>query len=132
MPRLKGRSRAPGVPGRAGRPRSAVARTLLRPGPGALRVNGKSLEECFQLSPGKAKRFLNRLFNHKRVESALSQMEAIVWVEGSDPTTLQQPKAVAHAIAKALWEYDPALREDLAKLGFGGIKVKKSERFRKV
>ena len=117
---------------RWGRFRSAVARALLRSGSGVLRINGKPVEECFRRSPRKAREFLQRLLKHEKAELALSQMEAIVLVEGSDPTTLQQPKAVAHAIAKALWDYDPTLREELKKgQSFGGVKVKKSERFRK-
>jgi ribosomal protein S9 len=43
---------------------------------------------------------------------------------GSSPTTMQQPKAVAHAIARALMNYDPKLKPLLRQAGFGGVKVK--------
>ena len=63
-----------------------------------------------------------------KVEGVLSEMECIVLVEGSSPTTTQQPKAVAHAVANVLACYDRRLGKRLAR-GFKGVKVKREHRF---
>jgi ribosomal protein S9 len=64
----------------------------------------------------------------KEVQEKLSKHEINIIVHGSHPTTMRQPKAVAHAIARALMNYDPCLAPLLRQAGFGGVKVKVSDR----
>jgi len=112
-----------------GRYKSAVAQAVLRRGSGELRVNGKPVWEYFGEAPGKARDFLRRLLELDVAKQVLGEMEGIVRVEGSSPTTMRQAKAVAHAVARALADYDSGWKELLKQVGFGGVRVKDSEQF---
>lgn len=113
--------------GRKGR--SAVAQAVLRPGRGLLRINGQSIAECFEYAPAPAYEFLQRLLDCNEVAVVLAEMDVIVIVEGSTRQTTQQPKAVAHAIARALQSYDEKLGKRLRKMGYGGVQVKDCRKF---
>jgi small subunit ribosomal protein S9 len=107
-----------------GRKKNAVAKAVIYNGDGEIRVNGEVVNDYFAQAPQKAKRFLERLINLEEVQKILSKMDVNFTVMGSSPTTMQQPKAVAHAIARALMNYDPKLKPLLRQAGFGGVKVK--------
>lgn len=111
-----------------GRFKSAVAKAMLRPGPGELRVNGEPVWEYFGEAPSKARGFLRRLLDLDEVKRILAQTEGIVRVEGSSPGSMRQAKAVAHAVARALADSDSGCKELLRQVGFGGVRVKDSEK----
>jgi len=100
--------------------KTAVAKAVLRLGEGELRVNGQPMWEYFRRAPRKAKGFLRRLTVLEEVAELPAKMEGVVWVWGSSPETMQQGKATAHAIARALIDYDGTLKERLKRSGFGG------------
>jgi small subunit ribosomal protein S9 len=107
-----------------GKKEKAIATAVLRKGTGAITVNGRPLEGYFERAPLKAKQFLWRLLELPHVREALSQMEVSIEVTGSNPSTVQQVKASAHALARALMKYDSRLRPLLRR--FEGAKVKKT------
>jgi small subunit ribosomal protein S9 len=107
-----------------GRYKSAVAKAMLRPGSGELRVNGQSVWEYFRGAPSEAQGFLRRLLEIGDVEQALAQMDGIVRVEGSKPESKRQARAVTHAVSRALADQNSSLKKRLKQLGFGGVKVK--------
>jgi small subunit ribosomal protein S9 len=107
-----------------GKKEKAIATAVLRKGTGAITVNGRPLEGYFERAPLKAKQFLWRLLALPHVREALSQMEVSIEVTGSNPSTVQQVKASAHALARALMKYDSRLRPLLRR--FEGVKVKKT------
>lgn len=93
-----------------GRRKSAVARVFLRPGNGGIRVNGKDIDVFFSRETG---RMIVRqplvLTNH------LSTFDILVNVVGGGESG--QAGAVRHGIARALVEYDEALKAVLRKAG---------------
>lgn len=106
-----------------GRKKTAIAKAVMQYGVGGIEINGQPLDEYFRRTPRKAKQFLGRLVALGEVREALSQLEVKITVEGSSPTTTRQPKAVAHALARTLMDYDPQLRRLVRQAGFGGVKV---------
>lgn len=106
-----------------GRKKAAIATVALRKGAGAVKVNGQPVADYFKKAPLRARRFLWRLLELPYVSQALSQMEVSIEVTGSNPGTIQQVKASAHALARALMKYDPQLKLLLKQEGFGGAKV---------
>jgi len=104
-----------------GRYKTAVARAMLQRGSGNITVNGSAIDQYFKTAPVKAGRFLMRLREMPITREALSQLDACVEVRGSNPNTMRQPKAVAHALARALMAYDPDLKPLLKCQGFGGV-----------
>ena len=108
-----------------GRKKRAVAKAFLQHGSGDIRVNGRVPDDYFRETPPRAKQLLWRLLQLDRVRETLSRMEVLITVTGSDPTRMQQAKAVAHAIARALMSYDPKVKALLKQAGFGGVRVKK-------
>jgi small subunit ribosomal protein S9 len=108
-----------------GRKKTAVAKAVLQPGFGDIKVNGRPPDDYFKETPRRAKQFLRRLLELKQVRETLSHMDVLITVTGSSPITTRQAKAVAHAIARALMSYDPKLEPLLKQAGFGGSKVKK-------
>jgi len=108
-----------------GRKKTAVARAVLRRGSGEITVNRQPIWQYFDGAPRSAKGFLHRLFDLAEVYQALAQMDAIITVWGSSPTTMRQAKAAAHAVAKALISYDNGMKRLLRQRGFGGVKVTK-------
>lgn len=110
-----------------GRYKKVVAKAVLRLGEGELRVNGQPMWEYFRRAPRKARGFLRRLTSLDEVAELLANLEVVVWVWGSSSETMRQAKAAAHAIAKALMDYDERLKERLNRSGFGGAKVRDNE-----
>jgi len=112
-----------------GRKKTALAKAVLQYGSARIEVNKLPVDEYFKDLQSKAKRFLYRLLELDRVHDILSQMEVLITVTGSDPTTTRQAKAVAHALARALISYDPNLRPLLKQAGFGGVRVEKQPKY---
>ncbi len=109
-----------------GRKKTAIAKAVLQEnGYGNIKINGQSMDRYFREAPPKAKNFLRRLLGLEQVHEALSQMEVLIAVKGSSPTTMRQAKAVAHALACALTSYDPKLKPLLKQAGFGGVRLTK-------
>lgn len=111
-----------------GRYKSAVAKALLRPGTGCMRVNGELVWEYFKGAPSKARGFLRRFLEVDVAEDVLAEMEGIVRVEGSSPTSMRQAKAVTHALTRALVQYNGRSGSRLKQLGFGGVRVEDSRK----
>jgi small subunit ribosomal protein S9 len=109
--------------------KKVAARAFLRVGEGELRVNGQPMWEYFGKAPRKARGFLRRLTSFDEVAELLARMEGVVWVWGSSRETMRQAKAAAHAIAKALMDYDGKLTERLTFSGFGKTKLKGKKKF---
>lgn len=114
-----------------GRKKTAIAKAVVRKGPGEINVNEQPVDEYFGQAPRQAKQFMERLRDLEEVREVLSQMEVNITVEGSNPRTMQQAKAVTHAIARALMDYDPRLTPLLRQAGFGGVRVKASKAHRR-
>lgn len=102
-----------------GKYKTAMARAVLLLGEGELRVNGQPMWEYFGKSPRKARGFLRRLMALDEVAELLANMKVVVWVWGSSSETMRQAKAAAHAIARALVNYDGKLKDRLDSSGFG-------------
>jgi len=116
-------SKGPILCSERGRKKAAIATVALREGAGAVKVNGQPVANYFKKAPLRARRFLWRLLELPCVSQALSQMEVSIEVTGSNPGTIQQVKASAHSLARALMKYDPQLKSLLKQEGFGGAKV---------
>lgn len=99
--------------------KKVAARAVLRLEEGELRVNGQPIGEYFKLAPRKARGFLRRLMALDEVAELLANMKVVVWVWGSSSETMRQAKAAAHAIARALVNYDGKLKDRLDSSGFG-------------
>ena len=94
-----------------GRRKSSAARVFLRKGSGAITVNGKSLDDFFG-------RQTSRMIVRQPLELTQSQdkFDVLVTVEGGGMTG--QAGAIRLGIARALVEYDEALKAPLRKAGF--------------
>jgi small subunit ribosomal protein S9 len=101
-----------------GKKKAASAKAVLRKGSGTITVNGKPIEDYFEKAPPRAMHLLWQLRERVYVSEALAQMEISIEVSGSNPSTIQQPKASAHALVCALTRYDPQLGELLKQDGF--------------
>jgi small subunit ribosomal protein S9 len=93
-----------------GRRKSAVARVFLKPGKGGFIVNGKPVDEFFSRETGRmVVRQPLELTNH------MGTFDILVNVIGGGESG--QAGAVRHGIARALVEYDAALKPALRKAG---------------
>ena len=104
-----------------GRRKSAVARVYLRPGKGAIIVNGKPVDEFFSRETG---RMIVRqpLVLTENVE----RFDISVNVIGGGESG--QAGAVRHGITRALIEYDAALKPVLKKAGLVTREAREVER----
>ena len=94
-----------------GKRKNAVARVWLKPGKGAITINGRDQAVYF------ARPVLRMMIAQPlQVSDRLGQFDVIVSVEGSGLSG--QAGAVRHGIAKALTYYEPALRSVLKPHGF--------------
>ena len=93
-----------------GRRKSAVARVFIKPGKGDIQVNGKPLDVFFSRETG---RMVVR--QALEVTSQLGTFDITVNVTGGGESG--QAGAVRHGIARALIEYDAALKPALKKAG---------------
>lgn len=93
-----------------GRRKSAVARVFLKPGKGEFTVNGKPVDEFFGRETG-------RMIVRQPLETtkSLSTFDISVNVYGGGENG--QAGAVRHGIARALIEYDAALKPALKGAG---------------
>jgi small subunit ribosomal protein S9 len=93
-----------------GRRKSAVARVFIKPGKGDIQVNGKPLDVFFSRETG---RMVVR--QALEVTNQLNAFDIMVNVTGGGESG--QAGAVRHGIARALIEYDAALKPALKKAG---------------
>lgn len=94
-----------------GRRKTSVARVWLKPGGGAIVVNRRRFEEYF---PRETLRMI--ICQPLQLTNTLGQLDATINVGGGGPTG--QAGAVRHGIARALLEFDDALRQPLKRAGF--------------
>ena len=94
-----------------GRRKSSAARVFLRPGKGAIVVNGKSLDKFFG-------RETARMIVRQPLEliKMTDKFDVLVTVEGGGITG--QAGAIRLGLARALVEYDESLKTELRKAGF--------------
>ena len=94
-----------------GRRKTSTARVYLKPGNGAINVNGRSLEEFFG-------RQTARMIVRQPLEtvSMLGSFDVEARVHGGGTTG--QAGAIRHGITRALMAYDETLRSPLRKAGF--------------
>jgi small subunit ribosomal protein S9 len=93
-----------------GRRKGAVARVFLKPGTGQIEVNGRSLDGFFSRETG---RMIVR--QPLEVTNHLGSFDIRVNVTGGGESG--QAGAVRHGIARALIDYDAALKPVLKKAG---------------
>ena len=94
-----------------GKRKNAVARVWIKPGKGAITINGRDQEIYF------ARPVLRMMIAQPlQVADRMGQFDVIVTVEGSGLSG--QAGAVRHGIAKALTYYEPGLRAVLKPHGF--------------
>jgi len=93
-----------------GRRKSAVARVFLRPGKGAIVVNGKPVDEFFSRETG---RMIVR--QPLTLTDNLARFDILINVSGGGESG--QAGAVRHGITRALIDYDDTLKPVLKKAG---------------
>jgi len=93
-----------------GRRKTAVARVYLRPGKGAITVNGRPVDEFFSRETG-------RMVVRQPLEltKTTASFDIIINVDGGGESG--QAGAVRHGITRALIQYDAALKPALKKAG---------------
>lgn len=93
-----------------GRRKTAVARVFIRPGKGAITVNGRPVDEFFSRETG-------RMVVRQPLEltKTTANFDIIVNVDGGGESG--QAGAVRHGIARALIQHDAALKPALKKAG---------------
>jgi len=94
-----------------GRRKTSAARVFLKPGKGAITVNGRPLDEFFGRKTG-------RMIVRQPLElvQMTERFDVNVLVEGGGVTG--QAGAIRHGITRALIEYDETLRKPLRAAGF--------------
>ena len=93
-----------------GRRKDAVARVWIKPGKGAVTVNGR--DQAIYFARQTQRLVLNQPF---LIANRVGQFDVIATVKGGGLSG--QAGAVRHAISRALENYDPALRPALKKAG---------------
>ena len=93
-----------------GRRKTAVARVFIRPGKGAITVNGRPVDEFFSRETG-------RMVVRQPLEltKTTANFDIVVNVDGGGESG--QAGAVRHGITRALIQYDAALKPALKKAG---------------
>ena len=93
-----------------GRRKTAVARVYIRPGKGAITVNGRPVDEFFSRETG-------RMVVRQPLEltKTTASFDIMVNVDGGGESG--QAGAVRHGITRALIQYDAALKPALKKAG---------------
>lgn len=94
-----------------GRRKSSIARVFVRPGSGAIQINGRSLEEYFgrETACMVVRQPLELL-------DMLDKFDLYITVRGGGSTG--QSGAIRHGLTRALIQYDESLRPTLRKAGF--------------
>ncbi len=93
-----------------GRRKTAVARVILQPGSGAIRVNERTLEDYF---PRETSRM--RILEPFELTQTAAQYDLAITVQGGGVSA--QADAVRHGISRALLSADDQLRPTLRKAG---------------
>jgi small subunit ribosomal protein S9 len=104
-----------------GRRKTASARVYVKPGTGAIIVNGRTLAEYF---PRETSQMIVR--QPLELVEKVAELDVTVNVAGGGESG--QAGAVRHGIARALLEVDPALRGALKSAGFLTRDSRKRER----
>jgi small subunit ribosomal protein S9 len=94
-----------------GRRKNATARVYLRPGTGAITVNGKAFDAYF---PNEMLKMIIR--QPLAITETVEKFDLLVRVAGGGPAG--QAGALRHGIARALVEYNSELRPKLKEAGF--------------
>lgn len=94
-----------------GRRKTSTARVFVRPGTGQILVNGKPLDEYFG-------RETSRMVVRQPLQVAEAQDRFNIQVTVRGGGNSGQAGAIRHGIARALVEYDEALRSPLRRAGF--------------
>jgi len=94
-----------------GRRKSSAARVFLKPGKGAITVNGRTLDEFFGRKTGRM--IVRQPLEHVQMAD---RFDIKVLVGGGGITG--QAGAIRHGITRALIEYDETLRKPLRAAGF--------------
>jgi small subunit ribosomal protein S9 len=94
-----------------GRRKTSTARVHLRPGTGAIRINGRSIEEFFG-------RQTSRMIVRQPLETVQMSDRFDVEVNVAGGGITGQAGAIRHGITRALMEYDESLRKSLRTAGF--------------
>lgn len=94
-----------------GKRKSAIARTWLMPGNGAVMINNRPAEEYFTLEQAKT-----TLLQPLMLTNTRDMYDVRVRVRGGGITG--QAGAIRHGITRALMQADPDLRQTLKKAGF--------------
>lgn len=93
-----------------GKRKSAVARVWIWPGKGQITVNGRDLDEYFDVET--ARLVINQPFE---ITGTLGKIDVMATVKGGGKSG--QSEALRHGIARALQLMDPDLRPALKKAG---------------
>ncbi len=104
-----------------GRRKTATARVFLRPGSGAITVNGRSLDDYF---PNEVLKMVIKQPLH--LTETTEQFDIQVTVEGGG--SAGQAGAIRHGISRALMEYNIELRDRLKSAGLVTRDPRKKER----
>jgi small subunit ribosomal protein S9 len=94
-----------------GRRKTSAARVFLRPGSGAIKVNGRPLEEFFG-------RETARMIVRQPLGAVDMEGKFDVHASVSGGGTTGQAGAIRHGITRALMAYDETLRQALRRAGF--------------
>ncbi|MBE7076658.1 MAG: 30S ribosomal protein S9 [Clostridiales bacterium] len=104
-----------------GRRKCSVARVRVTTGTGAITINGKSLDEYFDLET------LKTIVKQPLVlTETLNNVDVVVNIYGGGKAG--QAGAIRHGITRALIEFRPELRPELKKAGFVTRDARKKER----
>jgi small subunit ribosomal protein S9 len=106
-----------------GRRKTAAARVFLKPGKGAISINGKTVEQYFG-------RETSRMLVRQPLEIAesIDRFDIKITVSGGGPSG--QAGAIRHGITRALIEYDEALRKPLRAAGLVTRDAREVERMK--
>ena len=94
-----------------GRRKTSAARVFLRPGSGAIVVNGRPLDVFFG-------RETARMIVRQPLELSQLEKKFDIQVRVRGGGTTGQAGAIRHGITRALMSYDESLRQPLRKAGF--------------
>jgi small subunit ribosomal protein S9 len=94
-----------------GRRKTSAARVFLRPGSGAIVINGRPLDEFFG-------RETARMIARQPLETSDLASKFDIHVNVSGGGTTGQAGAIRHGITRALIAYDESLRQPLRRAGF--------------
>jgi len=104
-----------------GRRKTAAARVFLRPGTGAVQVNGRSLDDYF---PNEVLKMVIK--QPLLLTETAEKFDIVATVEGGG--SAGQAGAIRHGISRALMEYNGELRDRLKSAGLVTRDPRKKER----